>query len=84
MYIYCFILKLRTYLRIQQPDTQACHHKIRTNGSLTLKIQGSYIRVSTVLLYHDPLRHKRLCSARYELDIHKLDSFDSFESLHLI
>ena len=36
--------KLRTYLRTWQPDIWNHNYEIRTNGSLTLKIQGSYIR----------------------------------------
>ena len=34
--------KLRTYLRTSQSDIWNHNHKIKTNGSLTLKIQGSY------------------------------------------
>ena len=41
--------KLKTYLRTQQSDIWNRNHEIRTSGSLTLKIQGSYIWVFTVL-----------------------------------
>ena len=36
-------------LRTWQPDISVCnHHMIITNGTLTLKIQGSYVRGFTV------------------------------------